>query len=350
MFYHFVALAVGCFIISRGVVKGVERTNRILIPILFVLLIVAAVRAVMLPGAVKGLGFLLALALGGGLLVSALVSYRDYFVVWGHSPQLFYAFDESLVSLAEYVGCLPRDEKIYLSPIPATYPTIVFTLGEKGRLKSYDGRLCQVLPAHSEGATTYLVVVHEDGRSLALLQRYWPQGNVVEEFHDWEGGSYAVAYQVPAGSEMAVEPQNPLAVNLDDKVRLLGYDLEAESYKPGQVIGTTLYWQVLTPMEEDYTVFTHLLGSYNPLTNGSLWGGHDTRPGGGTYPTTVWEAGEIVIDEYRIPIQADAPPGEYQLEVGVYHLATMERLPVLDDSAAVRDDRILLGALQLVGE
>ena len=103
-------------------------------------------------------------------------------------------------------------------------------------------------------------------------------------------------------------------------------------------------------MEEDYTVFTHLLGSYNPLTNGPPWGGHDTRPGGGTYPTTVWEAGEIVIDEYGIPIQADAPPGEYQLEVGMYHLATMEKLPVLDDSGAVRDDRILLGTLQLVGE
>jgi len=299
----------------------------------------------------RGVYFITLLAIGGGLVGSALDTYHDYFKTWGKEDGLYYSFDVGMVSMAEYVGRLPSDEKVYLSPLRATLPTIVFTLGEEGRLKSYDGRLCQVLPGHhSEDATTYLVVVREDGRSLALLQRYWPQGNVVEEFHDWEGGSYAVAYQVPAGSEMAVEPQNPLAVNLDDKVRLLGYDLEAESYKPGQVIGMTLYWQVLTPMEEDYTVFTHLLGSYNPLTNGSLWGGHDTRPGGGTYPTTVWEAGEIVIDEYRIPIQADAPPGEYQLEVGVYHLATMERLPVLDDSGAVRDDRILLGTLQLVGE
>lgn len=298
----------------------------------------------------KGLGFLLALALGVGLLGSALVSYRDYFIVWGHSPQLFYAFDEGLVSLAEYVSRLPRDEKVYLSPIRATHPTIVFTLGEKGRLKSYDGRLCQVLPGHSEGAITYLVVVHEDGRSLALLQRYWPQGKVVKEFFDWEGGSYTVAYRVPPGSDAAVEPQHPLAVNLDNKVRLLGYDLKAESYKPGQVIGLTLYWQALTPMEKDYTVFAHFLGSYNPLTNGPLWGGYDSRPGVGTYPTTVWEAGEIVIDEYGIPIQAEAPLGEYQLEVGMYYLATMERLPVLDDSGAVRDDRILLGTLQLVGE
>jgi NSS family neurotransmitter:Na+ symporter len=58
MFYHFLALVIGCFIISRGVVKGIERTNRILIPILFILLVVAALRAVTLPDAVKGLGFL----------------------------------------------------------------------------------------------------------------------------------------------------------------------------------------------------------------------------------------------------------------------------------------------------
>ncbi len=56
--FHMLALAVGCFIISRGVVKGIERTNRILIPVLFVLLIVAALRAVTLPDAVRGLGFL----------------------------------------------------------------------------------------------------------------------------------------------------------------------------------------------------------------------------------------------------------------------------------------------------
>ncbi|MDH4046193.1 MAG: sodium-dependent transporter [Gemmatimonadota bacterium] len=56
--YHFAAMAIGCLIISRGVVKGIERTNRILIPLLFLLLIAAAARALTLPGAMKGLGFL----------------------------------------------------------------------------------------------------------------------------------------------------------------------------------------------------------------------------------------------------------------------------------------------------
>jgi NSS family neurotransmitter:Na+ symporter len=56
--YHFAAMAIGCWIISRGVVKGIERTNQILIPVLFALLVVAALRALTLPDAMKGLGFL----------------------------------------------------------------------------------------------------------------------------------------------------------------------------------------------------------------------------------------------------------------------------------------------------
>ena len=58
IFFHLAAITIGCLIISRGVVKGIERTNRLLIPILFALLVIAAIRAVTLPGAINGLGFL----------------------------------------------------------------------------------------------------------------------------------------------------------------------------------------------------------------------------------------------------------------------------------------------------
>lgn len=56
--FHLVAILGACLIVQRGVVHGIERTNRILIPILFLLLVVAAGRAVTLPGAERGLGFL----------------------------------------------------------------------------------------------------------------------------------------------------------------------------------------------------------------------------------------------------------------------------------------------------
>ncbi len=56
--YHLIAIGLGAWIIYRGVVKGIERANRFLIPLLLVLLILAAVRAVTLPGAERGLQFM----------------------------------------------------------------------------------------------------------------------------------------------------------------------------------------------------------------------------------------------------------------------------------------------------
>ncbi len=56
--FHVLAALIGWFIIQRGVTEGIERLNRVLVPLLFVLLAVAAVRAVTLPGAERGLEFL----------------------------------------------------------------------------------------------------------------------------------------------------------------------------------------------------------------------------------------------------------------------------------------------------
>jgi len=56
--FHFAALGIGGFIIYKGVVKGIERANRILIPSLFILLIIACVRSLTLPSAFQGLNFL----------------------------------------------------------------------------------------------------------------------------------------------------------------------------------------------------------------------------------------------------------------------------------------------------
>ncbi len=56
--FHLAAMAIGAFIIYSGVVKGIERANKILIPSLFFLLIIACVRSLTLPSAAQGLNFL----------------------------------------------------------------------------------------------------------------------------------------------------------------------------------------------------------------------------------------------------------------------------------------------------
>jgi len=58
IFFQFLAIAVGFFIVHRGITGGVEKTNRILLPILFCLLIFIALWSLTLPGAFNGLRFL----------------------------------------------------------------------------------------------------------------------------------------------------------------------------------------------------------------------------------------------------------------------------------------------------
>ena len=55
--FHFISIALGVFIIYRGIVRGVERFSKIIVPSLFVLLIIAAVRAITLPQAGLGLHY-----------------------------------------------------------------------------------------------------------------------------------------------------------------------------------------------------------------------------------------------------------------------------------------------------
>ncbi|HGY55564.1 MAG TPA: sodium-dependent transporter [Caldithrix abyssi] len=57
LFYHFVAIAIGALIIYRGIVHGIERFSKIIVPLLFILLVVAAVKALTLNGAEKGLAY-----------------------------------------------------------------------------------------------------------------------------------------------------------------------------------------------------------------------------------------------------------------------------------------------------
>ena len=55
--FHFISISIGAFIIFKGVIKGLEKANKFLIPALFLLIIIGTLRALSLPNAVQGLNF-----------------------------------------------------------------------------------------------------------------------------------------------------------------------------------------------------------------------------------------------------------------------------------------------------
>jgi len=55
--FHFISISIGAYVIYKGVVRGIEIANKILIPSLIILLIFTAIRALTLPHAIDGLNF-----------------------------------------------------------------------------------------------------------------------------------------------------------------------------------------------------------------------------------------------------------------------------------------------------
>ena len=124
---------------------------------------------------------------------------------------------------------------------------------------------------------------------------------------------------VPIQADTAIP--NPLRIDLGGKVRLAGYELATRVVRPGDTLELVLYWQALAPMDRNYTVFTQLLDDAL-----RIWAQDDHQPLRGAYPTSRWAPGDVIRDVYRLKVRADAPPGVYRLEVGMYFLPTGERL------------------------
>jgi len=207
-------------------------------------------------------------------------------------------------------------EKVF--PIASdVYPTTEWQRGEIVRSQHYF-----LVPAGASAGAyrLQLVVADQDGVPLATAV---------------DLGELAV--EVPERKMIMPTIENPMQVNLGDRVTFLGYDLDTTEVKPGGVLHLTLYWQARGEIKGWYKVFTHLLDGQD-----RIWAQKDSVPVGGTRPTTGWVKGEIIVDEYQLVVDPDAPDGDYILEVGMYEEGTGRRLRVLNERGQTVGDRVLL--------
>lgn len=152
----------------------------------------------------------------------------------------------------------------------------------------------------------------------------------------WYGDVRFVVYAVPG--ETATEPSVRVDVRFGEHITLIGYALDRDSYRPGDVLMLTLFWQTDASLSARYKVFVHLYADPDAPPPAQ----HDSEPGSGLFPTTDWQAGETVIDRHGILIPPDLPLGEYTLAVGLYDAADpLARL------SAPQGERLSLGVVHL---
>ena len=155
-----------------------------------------------------------------------------------------------------------------------------------------------------------------------------------------------IKVELPRATTHELGAVTRLHLNVGNAISLLGYRLPSKSpIHPGGSLKVYLYWQSIGTPPRDVTAFVHLLDA-----SGVLRAQSDSAPRNGTYPTSVWTPGEIILDSRTLTLPTDAPPGAYHLEVGMYEWPSLQRLPITDAQNHAQDDHYVLPeTIQVVG-
>jgi hypothetical protein len=140
------------------------------------------------------------------------------------------------------------------------------------------------------------------------------------------------AYNEPRPVELpAPIPAAPLAIFGENEIALISVNTEGTA-GPGGRVAVKATWQALRPLNNDYTVFFHVIGP-----DGQRYGQQDGMPQQGQAPTSGWQPGRLISDEREAILAPDAPiSGPYQYWLGLYDGATGARL------GAGSDDKVVL--------
>ena len=178
--------------------------------------------------------------------------------------------------------------------------------------------------AASTGATLfYLLDDDHRGAGDREFRRANPGARVVQQVVKPGNASHRlVLYELPwqpPGDDRWLDP----APRFGERIALAGYALPAMTYRAGEAVRFTLFWEALATPASSYTVFTHIVAD-DPAQK---IGQRDQLPVAGKHPTSTWRRGDFITDSYAVPIDPNTRPGSYRVIVGFYRLETLERLP-----------------------
>ena len=134
---------------------------------------------------------------------------------------------------------------------------------------------------------------------------------------------------MPPPSAEELRAAKSVQAKLGENFALASYSLQTD--RATHQIHLTLYWQGVKKSKEDYTAFVHVLDA-----SGQVVAQKDASPLDGRYPTSIWDPGEIIKDEYdlTVPAEVRAP---FTIEIGMYDQPTHTRLPVGNSDHIILD-------------
>lgn len=279
------------------------------------------------------------------LAAAAVVEVQAY-AAHLRSEAVYYNFESGATELAaqvnRFVGAGWQGEGLRVAPVEpssgrtvavdrrlrANYPALDYLMAADTQLIDLE----QVQPGTS---TPLVLAVWPYGDTAAVISRL-PSGQVLDVRRGaWERGDLETEarpmylwVQVGAAEPPTVATQARWAGG----IVLEGYTLDRHD---GQ-IDVALWWRAEQPVERDYTVFCQA------IDQGALVGQADGQPALGLAPTSIWHAHSGIVDRRVLSVDNDGA-SHSAVHVGLYDLATMERLPLVSiDGEETNETQLVL--------
>jgi hypothetical protein len=183
-----------------------------------------------------------------------------------------------------------------------------------------------VYPAADDESTAYIWPPDAEpplNASLEMTARH-PDGSALYTL-------YRVRGMEPSPLSAFATIQGPLTYT--------GYQLNARTAHTGEALELLwTWWQVKERPDRPLSLMAHVIGpDGTPIAVADGLG----------MPIEQWQPGDIFVQRHRFAIPQDTPPGEYQLQIGVYWLDTLERWPVHRKDGST-NDRLLLDKITIL--
>jgi len=264
-------------------------------------------------------------------LVVGLVTARDYFTRWAKLPELYMVYDVYALELAEQMSAETDSTAAYVIPMDlrAGHEARHYTLDYLHR----DGVPFYYLPVNEttiDDQLTQVAAGHETLRVVRWLQdkhaaaderevvTFLLAGNarlIDEEIYPvyrtetWSLPSADTTFALPA-------IETDVGVTFGDVLRLEAVDLSVI----GNTVALATRWAPLGAMDTDYKVSLRLVAADGSVVaQKDRFLRHNWHQG-----TSAWPP-ETVNEYYLLP---SVPPGEYEVQVVVYHPETLAPLVV----------------------
>ena len=287
-------------------------------------------------------------------LGSAVINYHNFFVVWPVNDEVRFYHQANVNEMAKYLDARPADTTPVVGCSPflnekedwlrSPRQTIHFELRRTDLpIRWNDCRDSLVFPQGGQWRQFILYLMPPE-QNLPPSITNWltsTQPTALNDFGDSliynvdvrerlastlaEVGQAGVAW--PEGNVTTTLP-----MDFGHKVKLLGYQVEKSSLRPGKTLNITTYWQVIDQPPPFLTTFVHLLDS-----SGQIAAQIDRQ----SVLADTLQPGDVFLQLHSIDLPAELQPGSYRLSIGLYSSETGQRLP-LYEGETLRGDHLLL--------